>query len=41
MAKATTSEELNAAMRARYPEVGMGMALDIGAKVLTGEMKWG
>ena len=41
LAKATTSEELNAAMRARYPELGMGMALDIGAKVLTGEMKWG
>ncbi|SEK51015.1 MBL fold metallo-hydrolase [Pacificibacter marinus] len=41
LAKATTSEDLNAAMRARYPELGMGMALDIGAKVLTGEMKWG
>lgn len=41
LAKADTSEELNAAMRTRYPELGMGMALDIGAKVLTGEMKWG
>ncbi|MFY0617451.1 twin-arginine translocation signal domain-containing protein [Shimia sp.] len=41
LAKATTSEELHAAMTARYPELGMGVALDIGAKVLTGEMKWG
>lgn len=41
LANATTSEGLNAAMRGRYPELGMGMALDIGAKVLTGEMKWG
>ena len=41
LAKATTSEDLNAAMRVRYPELGMGMALDIGAKVLTDEMKWG
>ncbi|WP_417271693.1 hypothetical protein [Celeribacter sp.] len=41
LAKATTSEDLNAVMRTRYPELGMGMALDIGAKVLTGEMKWG
>ncbi|SFR01165.1 MBL fold metallo-hydrolase [Poseidonocella sedimentorum] len=41
LAKATTSEDLKAAMRARYPDLGMGIALEIGAKVLTGEMKWG
>lgn len=41
LAKATTSEDLNAAMRGRYPELGMGTALDIGAKVLTSELKWG
>jgi glyoxylase-like metal-dependent hydrolase (beta-lactamase superfamily II) len=41
LAKATTSEDLNAAMRGHYPELGMGTALDIGAKVLTGELKWG
>ena len=30
-----------AAMKARFPGLGMGVALDIGAKVATGEMKWG
>ncbi|SFA68749.1 Glyoxylase, beta-lactamase superfamily II [Poseidonocella pacifica] len=39
--KANGSEELIAAMTARYPDLGMGVALDVGAKVLTGEMKWG
>lgn len=39
--QAKTSEELTAAMTARYPDLGMGVALAIGAKVLTGEMKWG
>ncbi len=38
---ATTSEDLAAAMTARYPDLGMGVALAIGSKVLTGEMKWG
>lgn len=39
--RATSSAALIAAMKARYPEAGMGVALDIGAKVATGEMKWG
>ncbi|MFK8082819.1 MAG: MBL fold metallo-hydrolase [Granulosicoccus sp.] len=41
LVKASTSKELAAAMTGRYPDLGMGVALDIGAKVLTGEMKWG
>lgn len=40
LAKAPTSAELIAAMTARYPDAGMGIALQIGAKVATGEMKW-
>lgn len=39
--RATTSDELHASMIARYPNLGMGVALAIGAKVLTGEMEWG
>jgi len=39
--RATSSASLIAAMKARYPAAGMGVALDIGAKVATGEMKWG
>ena len=30
-----------AAMEARFPNLGMGVALDIGSKVARGEMKWG
>jgi glyoxylase-like metal-dependent hydrolase (beta-lactamase superfamily II) len=41
LAKATDSAALIAAMTARYPDAGMGVALQIGAKVATGEMKWG
>jgi glyoxylase-like metal-dependent hydrolase (beta-lactamase superfamily II) len=41
LAKAKSSAELIAAMKRRYPDAGMGIALDIGAKVATGEMKWG
>ena len=41
LAKATNSAELIAAMTKRYPDAGMGVALQIGAKVATGEMKWG
>jgi glyoxylase-like metal-dependent hydrolase (beta-lactamase superfamily II) len=41
LAKADGSEALIAAMTARYPDLGMGVALNVGAKVLTGEMKWG
>jgi hypothetical protein len=32
---------LKAAMEARFPGLGMGVAPDIGAKVANGEMKWG
>lgn len=41
LAKAKDSAALKAAMEARFPNLGMGIALDIGAKVATGEMKWG
>tara|TARA_E500000318_G_scaffold68768_1_gene63625 strand:- start:876 stop:1766 length:891 start_codon:yes stop_codon:yes gene_type:complete len=39
--KAKDSAALKAAMEARFPNLGMGIALDIGSKVATGEMKWG
>jgi len=38
---ATDSTALKAAMAARYPGLDMEVALDIGAKVATGEMPWG
>jgi glyoxylase-like metal-dependent hydrolase (beta-lactamase superfamily II) len=41
LAKATDSGALNAALKARFPGLGMTVAIDIGAKVATGEMKWG
>ena len=41
LARAKDSDSLKAAMEARFPNLGMGVALDIGAKVATGEMKWG
>jgi hypothetical protein len=41
LGRATESAGLKAAMLARFPNLGMGVALDIGAKVATGEMKWG
>jgi len=41
LAKAADSAELVAAMKRHYPDAGMGIALDIGAKVAKGEMKWG
>jgi hypothetical protein len=41
LSKAKDSGALKAAMEARFPNLGMGVALDIGAKVATGEMKWG
>jgi glyoxylase-like metal-dependent hydrolase (beta-lactamase superfamily II) len=41
LAKAKDSAALIAAMSARYPGAGMEVALQIGAKVATGEMKWG
>jgi glyoxylase-like metal-dependent hydrolase (beta-lactamase superfamily II) len=40
-AKAADSATLIAAMKKRYPGAGMDVALDIGAKVVLGEMKWG
>jgi len=41
LAKNKDSAALKAAMEARFPGLGMGIALDIGSKVATGEMKWG
>lgn len=41
LAKAKDSAALKSAMEARFPDLGMGVALDIGSKVATGEMKWG
>jgi glyoxylase-like metal-dependent hydrolase (beta-lactamase superfamily II) len=41
LARAVDSAALNAAMKARFPSLGMAVAIDIGAKVATGEMKWG
>jgi len=38
--KAGNSAELISAMKAAYPQAALGMALDIGAKVNKGEMKW-
>jgi glyoxylase-like metal-dependent hydrolase (beta-lactamase superfamily II) len=41
LATAADSGALIAAMTRRYPDAGMGVALQIGAKVAKGEMKWG
>ena len=41
LANAADSTALIAAMKARYPDAGMDVALNIGAKVVLGEMKWG
>lgn len=41
LARAANAAALKTAMEARFPGLGMGVALDIGAKVATGEMKWG
>lgn len=38
--KANDSAALTGAMKAAYPTAGLGIALDIGAKVAKGEMKW-
>lgn len=40
LGKASDSTTLIGAMKAAYPDAGLGIALDIGAKVATGEMKW-
>lgn len=41
VAKAANSDALIAAMHKRYPNAGLAPALQIGAKVAKGEMKWG
>jgi glyoxylase-like metal-dependent hydrolase (beta-lactamase superfamily II) len=41
LAKAKDSTAVIAAMKKRYPNVGMDVALDMGAKVAKGEIKWG
>jgi glyoxylase-like metal-dependent hydrolase (beta-lactamase superfamily II) len=41
LAKAKDSAALIMAMTTRFPGLGMDVALNIGAKVVTGEMKWG
>ena len=41
VAKAANSNALIAAMNKRYPNAGLAPALQIGAKVAKGEMKWG
>lgn len=38
--KAANAAALTETMRRRYPDAGLGIALDIGAKVAKGEMKW-
>lgn len=40
LARAANAAELIATMQRLYPEAGLGIALDIGAKVSKGEMKW-
>jgi glyoxylase-like metal-dependent hydrolase (beta-lactamase superfamily II) len=40
LGKAADSTALITAMKKAYPEAGLGIALDIGAKVNKGEMKW-
>ncbi len=40
LAKADDSAALIAAMQDAYPQAGLGIALEIGAKVNTGEMQW-
>lgn len=41
LAKAADSAALIAALTKRYPDAGLAAALQIGAKVAKGEMKWG
>ncbi len=41
LGKAADAAALKAAMEARFPNLGMGVALDVGSKVAKGEMKWG
>jgi glyoxylase-like metal-dependent hydrolase (beta-lactamase superfamily II) len=41
LARAPDAASLKSAMEKRFPNLGMGVALDIGSKVAKGEMKWG
>ncbi|MEJ8475340.1 MBL fold metallo-hydrolase [Roseibium algae] len=41
VAKSADSAELIAAMQSRFPGLGLEVALQVGAKVAKGEMKWG
>jgi len=41
LGRAADGASLIAAMKRRYPGAGMGVALDIGAKVAKGEISWG
>ncbi|RYZ68567.1 MAG: MBL fold metallo-hydrolase [Proteobacteria bacterium] len=41
LARAVDGTALIAAMKRRYPDAGMSVALEVGAKVAKGEMKWG
>ena len=41
LARAANGDALIAAMSKRYPDAGLAAALQIGAKVAMGEMKWG
>lgn len=41
LARAPNAAALKAAIEARFPNLGMGVALDIGSKVAKGEIKWG
>jgi glyoxylase-like metal-dependent hydrolase (beta-lactamase superfamily II) len=41
LAKAANGAALNAAMKARFPGLGMEVAIDIGARVAKGEIPWG
>lgn len=41
IARSANAAALKAAMETRFPGLGMGVALEIGAKVAKGEMKWG
>ncbi|MER6256198.1 hypothetical protein ABT224_33100 [Streptomyces sp. NPDC001584] len=41
LAGAADAEALQAAMLRRYPDLALGVALELGSKVATGEMTWG
>jgi glyoxylase-like metal-dependent hydrolase (beta-lactamase superfamily II) len=41
LARTADAAGLKSAMEKRFPDLGMGVALDVGSKVAKGEMKWG